>query len=203
MARIDRGRGTSVKQFESDAKKLLWAKTRTPGNKHPDYDNWKTRIAEITSQRKISRLEAVLIASKERACLAPLMNEYDFESYGIVGSPDINEGGGGIVCLNKKQSYRDNLRWALSAAGELQMLGVQPAECPNNSAYYLYTQALEDPKDFLQKIGQVESKVLESERELEDTKRQSKRSISELDEQLATLEEEEKADDVSKREEDN
>lgn len=195
MGRIDQGRGTSVEKFESEAKKLLWAKSLAPGNKHPDYDNWKTRIAEITSQKKISRLEAVLIASKECTCLAPLMNEYDFESYGIVGSLNITEGSVGLVCLNKKQSYRDNLRWALNAAGEHQRSRVPPAECPNNSAWYLYTQAIQDPKDFLHKLGQVESKVLESERDLEDTKRQSKRSITELDEQLATLEEEETSDD--------
>ncbi len=198
MGRIDQGRGTSIERFEVEAKKLLWAKSHTKGNKHPDYDAWKTRIAEVTSQKKISRLEAVLIASKECTCLAPLMNEYDFESYGIVGSPNIKEGHIGIVCLNEELSYRDNLRWALGAAGEMQRSRVPPIECPNNSAWYLYTQAIQDPKDFLQRLGQVESKVLESERESEDTKRQSKRSILELDEQLATLEEEkeEESDDA-------
>lgn len=190
MARIDHGSGSSVSRFEKEAKKLLWAKSKAPGGKHPDYDSWKVRIAEINSQEKIGRNESILRASQECSCLAPLMNEYDFESYSIAGSPNITEGEVGTICLNIKQTYRENLRWALNAAGEEQRSRVKPVECPNNSAWYLYIQAIQDPKDFLQKLGQVESKVLESELELEDGKRYSKRSIIELDEQLATLEEE-------------
>jgi hypothetical protein len=61
-------------------------------------------------------------------------------------------------CADKEQSYRENLRWAINAAGEFLRSGKRPAICPNNSAWYLFVQATKDPKDFLGRVGQIESK---------------------------------------------
>ena len=189
MARIDNSRGSSVDKFEREAKTILWRRIRGTDKARPDYDRWKTRIAEISVQEGISRREAVLQASQEETCLAPLMNEYDFESYGVIGTPQIMEGGGGTICRNEELSYRENLRWALDAAGEFQRTKNYPVECPNNSAWYLLTQAIEDAKDFLAKLGQVEVKASERDILVEDTQRHGKQSIKDLDDQLATLNE--------------
>lgn len=187
MARIDKGRGSSVEQFEKDAKAILWRRIQGKNKARPDYDKWKTRIAEISVQEGISRCEAVIKASQEHSCLAPLMNEYDFELYGVIGTPNIMEGKGGIVCRNEELSYRENLRWAIDAAGEFQRSREHPVECPNNSAWYLFTQAILDPKDFLAKLGQIEVKASEKDVLTEDTRRHSRQSIKDLDDQLAVL----------------
>lgn len=80
---------------------------------------------------------------------------------------------------NKEQSYRDNLKWAIDAAGHTLRTKKKPKSCPNNSAWFLYKQALEEPKDFLTKVGQVESKLDDSERDREFI-RSTKYSIEEI-----------------------
>ena len=69
---------------------------------------------------------------------------------------------------DRELSYRGNLQWAMNAAGDFQRTRRKPRSCPNNAAYFLYLQALEEPKDFMQKFGQVESKIDadESDREM-------------------------------------
>jgi len=96
----------------------------------------------------------------------------------------------GVLCLKKEQSYRENLRWAIDAAGEHLRSGKQPAACPNNSSWYLYMQAVKDPKDFLGRVGQIESKGEEDpDRELRTS---TKHSIEEINMFLESLQQEEK-----------
>jgi hypothetical protein len=84
-----------------------------------------------------------------------------------------------IVFEDKDQSYRDNLKWAINAAGLYLRSKKKPKSCPNNAAWFLYQQALNEPKDFLTKVSQVESRVDggESEREL---KKSTRHSIEEI-----------------------
>jgi hypothetical protein len=93
-------------------------------------------------------------------------------------------------CADKEQSYRENLRWAIDAAGEFHRTGKRPAICPNNSAWYLFIQATKDPKDFLGKIGQIESKGEDdSDKELRTS---TQHSIEEINTFLEELLQEEK-----------
>ncbi len=66
-----------------------------------------------------------------------------------------------VICHNEEMSYKENLRWAIETAGNFLRTKKPPIECPNNSAWYLYIQAVKEPKDFLAKLGQIEVKEKE------------------------------------------
>ena len=63
-----------------------------------------------------------------------------------------------VFIEGKEQSYRENLSWAMEAAGKFLCTDQKPTECPNHSAYFLFKQAINEPKDFMAKVGQIESK---------------------------------------------
>ena len=86
-----------------------------------------------------------------------------------------------------EQSYRANINWALSAAGEFSRTGIEPKTCPNDAAWFLYQQAIDDPKDFMAKVSAVE-KSAESEDGKED-KKSTKKTLSEIESFLERLEE--------------
>ena len=91
-----------------------------------------------------------------------------------------------VVSEGKEQSYRENLNWALSTAGEFLRTGTRPITCPNDAAWFLYCQATSEPKDFMAKFSQVEAKADtgESERAMRNN---SRRSIEEIDTMLTYL----------------
>jgi len=64
-----------------------------------------------------------------------------------------------VRSLNEDLPYKDNLKWAIDAAGRHSRIGEWPETCPNDSAYYLFTRAVEDPKDFAAKFQQHETKA--------------------------------------------
>jgi predicted transcriptional regulator len=80
----------------------------------------------------------------------------------------------------RELSYRENLNWAISAAGEHSITRMHPKDCPNNTAWFLYKQALKEPKDFMAKFGQVESKSDSGEND-RLVKQGTKHSIEEID----------------------
>ena len=92
-----------------------------------------------------------------------------------------------IVCEGKEQSYLENVRWAMAAAGEFHRTGERPRSCPNDACWFLYTQAIDNPKDFMAKVGQAEAKADtgESERALRAA---GQKSIAEIEAMLKTLE---------------
>jgi hypothetical protein len=94
-----------------------------------------------------------------------------------------------VICENKEQTYRQNLRWAIDAAGDFHRTGHKPKGCPNNSAWFLYVQAVKDPKDFLGKIGQVESKGEDDPNK--ELRIFTQHSIEEIDVFLESLQQEE------------
>jgi hypothetical protein len=90
---------------------------------------------------------------------------------------------GSIPCPRneeKVQSYRDNLAWAMNAAGEQVRTGAHPETCPNNSAWFLYIQAINEPKDFMAKVASIESKIDPGEDERE-IKAASKKTLLEIE----------------------
>ncbi len=89
-------------------------------------------------------------------------------------------------CLSegRQLSHRENLAWAVDAAGECLRTGRQPTKAPNNAAFFLYRQAVESPKEFLTKLNQLEVKRTERDASL---KRACRMAIEEIDEMLASL----------------
>lgn len=159
------------------------------------YIAWTNRIAELMDNSGFTNSQAVIEASKGFPCLIKLLEEYDISKYDPNPENHSLQGTGPpkkVKSENKKQTHKENLNWAISAVGEfLRTGGKEPKICPNNAAYYLYVQAKTEPKDFLTKYTQVESRSVED----EESRRLGKsvqRSISELDAMLDSLDSEEK-----------
>lgn len=178
-------------EFVKRARSILW---RQDGPDKKTYNAWDARVKEFQESSGYSKDQSVVRASKEFPCLNRLFREYDVAAfdpnpeshpqlpvYGQVRKSEIHVEG-------RELSYRDNLRWAIEAAGLYLRTGEQPFECPNNSAFYLYQQAISEPKDFLSRVGQVESR---GDGELEEqrlARKAGKRSVAEIEEMLAALE---------------
>lgn len=92
-----------------------------------------------------------------------------------------------MLCENKTQTYRENLNWALDAAGQFLMTGTRPKTCPNSSAWFLYTQACAEPKDFMAKVNQIESKDMNKGDSGEEVKKGSKKALSDIEKFLSNL----------------
>lgn len=88
----------------------------------------------------------------------------------------------------REQTYRENLNWAINAAGEHLRTKKNPMICPNDAAWFLYCQAIEEPKDFMQKVGQVESKAAEEDPR-KDIVRSSRKTLEEIKDFLENLNE--------------
>jgi len=86
----------------------------------------------------------------------------------------------GVKNLDIEQTLRENAQWAIAAAGEKHRTGRNPTECPNNSAYFMYLQAVDNPKDFFAKFSQIEGKSSE----VSTFKRACQLSIKEIDEMI-------------------
>ncbi len=192
--------GSQVKLFASRVKSILWRQDVTTEKKA--YKEWSERVEWLSSKEGggYTRSQAVIRASKEYPCLERLFGEYDVsefdpnpESHPRIVHPrpegilNFEE----IVCHDVKQSYRDSLRWAIEAAGAKLRLNRLPETCPNDTAFYLFRQAIEEPKDFMQKISQMELKVDKEDEALQNSRRSSKRSVEEIDSYLEELEIEE------------
>lgn len=91
-----------------------------------------------------------------------------------------------ITCEEKEQGYRENLRWAINAAGTYLRTKRHPESCPCNAALYLYRQAISEPKDFITKVGQLENKREDNKKE--SLRRSVKRAVAEIDSMLIELE---------------
>jgi len=92
-----------------------------------------------------------------------------------------------ISSEDKKQSYREDLLWACHAAGQKLRTGNRPNSCPNDKAFFLYQLACENPKDFMTKFSQMETK----EKDDADTRKSKKSTqfmLDEVESQLEALE---------------
>jgi DNA-directed RNA polymerase specialized sigma24 family protein len=107
------------------------------------------------------------------------------------GTPVTPEGLNEIaLCEEREQTYRENLRWAIESAGEQHRSGKRPTSCPNNSAWYLFIQAIKAPKDFLGRVGQIESK--EEDDPNRELRTSTKHSVEEIEMFLQELQQEER-----------
>lgn len=188
--------GNAIKQFSSRVKSTLWRQDHD----HKTYNSWQERVDWLSSKAGggYTKSQAVVRASKEFPCLERFFREYDVSEYdpNPESHAHIDHGNGAgdfsdMVCENAPQSYRENIRWAMDAAGAKIRLGAHPATCPNDQAFYLYRQAIEEPKDFLAKMNQLELKTDNEEKNRQNLRSNSKRSIEEIKSYLEELETEE------------
>lgn len=174
----------NFEKFEKRARSILWQ--QDPNKKDKDkkaYNTWVARIKDLEENVGYLHQEAVVEISREFPCLHRLFQEHDVSIY----DSDPKQWGK-VKSEGKEQTHRENLNWAINAAGEFLRTGELPEKCPNDAAYYLFVQARGEPKDFLTKYSAIESKSVDDE---EDrlSKKASKRSIGELDAMLAELNE--------------
>ena len=185
--------GIAMAEFAKRARSIVWREEH--GKNHPTYERWNNAINKLKKGSGYSQQQAMVQISKDYPCLKRLFREYDVSEFdphpgshpdtptiGLPDSPAVE-----IECLGEEKSYRENLNWAMDAAGEYLRIGIHPVLCPNNQAYYLYIQATENPKDFMQRLGQVESKGDSELDEQRSLRNGSKKSIREIEEMLETL----------------
>lgn len=181
-------------EFQKRAHKILWRQDQ--GKERPTFEKFKARVAELQSADGggYNHKQAVVRACKEYPCLHRLFREYDVRKYdpNLESHPEVRhfgpkEEGHSVLNEKKDQSYRENLAWAMQAAGEFLRTGEYPVTVPNDAAYYLFIQASENPKDFLSRVGQVESKMDGTLEEQRLSKRAGNRSIAELDAMLGVF----------------
>jgi hypothetical protein len=181
-----------IKEFAQRAHSILWA--QGSGHEHKNFDKWKARVAELQENSGLNKSEAVVRASKEYACLNQLFREYNVRRYDpnpeshprIKHYGDVEEHD--VECEGIVQTYRESLRWAIAAAGAFSRTGEKPPTCPCDTAWYLYEQAVSDPKDFLARVGQVESKGDAEDAAKRSANAAGTRSMAEIDGMLAELE---------------
>ena len=185
----------SVIEFEKRVRSTLWR--QDSGKERPKYDKWKARVEELQRDDAAgyTRSQAVVQASKDWPCLHRLFREYDLAAHdpnpdshptrssGSSTKEEIN-----VVCENIEQSYRDSLRWAIDAAGANLISGKDPETCPCNAAWWLYQQAISEPKDFMAKVSQIEGRGSGESDDEKNAKKSGKRSVAELDAMLSELE---------------
>jgi hypothetical protein len=187
---------TAMKEFRKRCRSILW---RQDGKDKKTYKRYERLIGEFVKDGGMTQDQAVVEAAKDFQCLKKLFREYDVSEYDPhpESHPDTpepeKERKSTIRSEGKQLSYRENLSWAMSTAGEFLRKGEEPKSCPNDQAYFLYVQAKEQPKDFMARLGQVESKGDDNREEKRLARKSSKRSIEEIEGMLATLEEKEKA----------
>jgi hypothetical protein len=144
----------------------------------------------------MTKMQALVTASKEFPQLRKLMDEYDFSDVEKTVDPtlvqpvDESNTTGDIHVQDRDLSYRENLRWAANAAGLKLRTGKLPATCPNNTAYYLFKMAIEEPKDFMAKVTSVESKIDKEEESRQGMRREALTAEADIHAQLRTLNEE-------------
>jgi hypothetical protein len=185
-------------EFEKRSKSVLWRQNQ--GTEKPAYDTWKARIAALESQDggNYTHNQAVVVASKEFPCLHPLFRDYDLLQFdpNPTSHPNIQHFGRvavgkfaqpQIVNEGRQLSYRDSLRWAISAAGNYDRTKQMPTICPCDTAWYLFRQAIDEPKDFLTRVGQIESKGDSGDEDSKNAMKACKKSVAEIDAMLAEL----------------
>lgn len=172
-----------IEQFTKRAKQVLWQQDH--GREKKTFYRWKQRYDVF--KRSVGRNNAAIEASKEFPCLTRLLHDYGF----AIGDPPEESSGDtlidGIENEGREQSHRENLSWAIDTAGKYLRTQERPTSCPNDAAFYLYRQAIEEPKDFLGKFTQIEAKGSDELEEQRRARKSGRRSIEEINEMLATL----------------
>jgi len=186
-------RSKTFENFMSDVRKFLW---RMPPNdhKHTVYYDWLETVRVLIEEKHVAKNFAYVEACKEVRELVPFFRKYDVQKFDRF--PESNSAIAEIYAKfwsaaekpvhseNLEQSHHENLAWAIQAAGEQLRTGKDPETCPNDSAFYLYTQAKEGPKEFLARFTTIESKLGDKDA---PNRALSSRAIQEINELLTTI----------------
>lgn len=163
------------------------------------YEGWITRVAHFQA-KGYSLEEAQVCATKEIESCKYILADYDVRHLDrdpdshtdVAYKGDANRSR--VVCLNKDINYRGCMRWAAANAGMYMRTKVHPSEVPSDLAFFLYNMALDEPKDFAAKLNQTESRE-DTETQLEkDTRKQTDRSVAEIDRWLNEIDKQRKED---------
>lgn len=130
---------------------------------------------------------AYVAAAREYPAAVPLIEKHGVGGYDpIKGSKKAKKSSQSKDVIKSEgieQSFHENLAWALDSVGRYHREGKEPDTCPNDAAYFLYYQGLNDPKDFMAKAASAAAKRKEDGAE----RKSADRSIDELDRMLKSL----------------
>jgi len=205
MAR-SKAKSEDYQSFVKQVRSSLW---RHDGGSKIEYNRWGALVKRLASRGPYTEQEAVIEASKDFPLLHRLFREFDVKADDLhLGSnPRIhhlvdiqaerlngeNLTHPDIQCDERETSYKDQIEWALARAGEHAATGREPDFCPNWGSYYLYVQARDNNKEFMSRLGQIQTKREEDSDEKKLNKKNTKRSIDEINEMLDSLDSEEGA----------
>jgi hypothetical protein len=147
----------------------------------------RTKKPAITSDERADILRRFARGETCRE-LSEAFNRHIVTVKRIVANRTKAEKDSNVTNEGKIQSYLENVQWAMSKAGEFSRTQKHPVACPNDSAWFLYTQATNEPKDFMAKACQIEAKNDGGEAD-RLSKQSSKVLLSEIEEFLAELSE--------------
>ena len=157
--------------------KLAREFSTTPNTATKHIKRW---IAKQTTSHSAEPLPRLIGAEVNRPrAFASSSEKFDPLKTQLVNNPIQSDG--------KEQSYRENLLWACQAAGQKLRTGNRPTSCPNDKAFFLYQLACENPKDFMTKFSQVETKE-KDDAEDKAKKRSTQFLLEEIESQLEALE---------------
>jgi len=202
---IKKDRRRAMTEFASRAKSIIW---RHDGKEKVTYEQWERRIAELQESSGYTKLQALVVATKELAGkvgqLRILFRNYDTQEYDPhpESHPEVHMAGinpdpmSDVVLENKELPYKDCVRWAARAAGAYKRTDKHPKTAPNDVAFYLYVQAINESKDFLGRLNAIEVKEDGDEARRDKIRKKGNRSIREITEMLDSLKEEKVEEDV-------
>ena len=185
---------TLFKKFAQSVRLVLWRENKT---RKLLYEQWEKRVLEL-KQDGMGDKQAVVMASKDFHCLHPLFLQYPVNEFDPDpdSHPHIHMHGeevkmDGMECEEHELTHAENLQWAINAAGIHHRTHEPPKKCPNNSAYFLYRQAIDDGDKFMAKYQQMMlDKAKNPNSGDESIKRGAQKSIAEISSMLDTLGEE-------------
>ncbi len=185
---------TLFKKFARSANVILWRQNKT---RKLLLEQWEARKLEL-KEGGLGDKQAIVMASKDFHCLHPLFLQYPVNEFDPDpdSHPRIHMHGeeikmDGIECDGQELTHAQNLMWAMNAAGNYFRTKELPKKCPNNSAYFLYRQAIEDGDKFMAKYQQMMlDKAKNPDEGDKSIKLGSRKSIEEIGLMLDTLGEE-------------
>ncbi len=186
---------TQYAKFVKEAKEILrdQAFDGKGVDMHTTWMNW----VEVLGSEGFTRQQAAVEGSKGFACLRRLYMKYDVYEFDLKpdSHPEIrhkrdmkeSKDAKSVPSDDRELSYRENIRWAAAAAGLFLRTGKEPESTPNDTAWFLFCMAKEEPKDFMAKISQVESKDVGEGEDERFIKREGNRMIKQLDDMIGEL----------------
>ena len=166
-----------------------------PREKRVNYLIWEARIEELQEESGLEKKVAICQASKEFSSLLPLFRKHNVSRYdlalddkGKVGLTVSDEKLAAIECEDKTLSRLEELDWACRAAGKYARTREMPITCPNDAAFFLLQQAIEEGKHFLDKVMQMTCKNMDEADQQRRASISGNRAIKEIESMLEVIE---------------